>query len=160
MKIIDISTKMYPDIVVSVDDEDFEILSKFKWHPIWNKTGHRFYAVRSIRVGTPKRVRQLYMHRAILGILDREIKVDHIDHNGLNNQRCNLRTGTHRQNMSNLRRKMEFSSTYTGVSWSKSELKWWACIRINGKTKGLGLFKDELDAANAYKSALASLLQE
>ena len=64
----------------------------------------------------------------------------------------NLQYITQRLNSS--KDKKNTSSIYTGVSWSKEKKKWKSCIRINGKSKHLGYFTDELEASNAYQKAI------
>jgi len=54
-------------------------------------------------------------------------------------------------------KKHNFSSKYTGVCWKKQSKKWLSSIKINGKTKHLGLFTDEIEASNAYQTALKQL---
>lgn len=90
-----------------VDDEDFDRLNKFKWYA--QKMKHSFYAGRAVRV-TPTKQKSLFMHREILGITDRNIWVDHKDHNGLNNTRENLRICNRSQNTAN-RKKYKGTST-------------------------------------------------
>lgn len=75
---------------------------------------------------------------------------DHIDGNGLNNQRNNLRACTFSQNNANTRSRNNTSSSYLGVSWSKREKKWRASIQKNGKTKSLGYWDSEIKAAKVY----------
>lgn len=134
-----------------VDDEDFERLLSYKWQA--KKYRKTFYAARSIRTQTGKQ-KTLSMHRFIMGC-PVELEVDHIDGDGLNNQKQNLRIVTTRQNHQNLHRKS--TSFYPGVCWDKKEQKWHAAIRIKNKIKKLGRFKDELDAAKAYFNALESI---
>ena len=83
--------------------------------------------------------------------------VDHIDHNGLNNQKKNLRLATFTQNCQNQRRCSHGTSKYKGVHWHKSCKKWAAAIRCDNKTYHLGYFKDEIAAALAYDSAARRL---
>ena len=83
-----------------------------------------------------------------------KLVIDHIDNNPLNNKLGNLQIITHRENTSKDRKG---SSQYTGVSWHKPCKKWIARIYINGKSKNLGRFKDELEAAKAYQTALKEL---
>ena len=84
------------------------------------------------------------------------IKVDHIDTNSTNNHYTNLRWVTERQNCQNLAKNKtgESTSRYVGVSWKKREQKFAAQIRLDGKNKGLGQFKDAAEAARAYDQAL------
>jgi hypothetical protein len=137
--------------VALVDDEDFEELSKYSWHAVWNKTGNKFYAQHNYRV--KNKTKTLRMHRLILGLTDPKIQCDHKDGNGLNNQRENLRKATNRQNQMNQKKRLNCSSKYTGVSWSTEKRKWRSYIRIDDKYKYLGYFDDEIEAAKAYNEA-------
>ena len=76
--------------------------------------------------------------------------VDHIDGNGLNCQKDNLRICTHSQNQHNSGIRRNNTSGYIGVSWSKREEKWIAQITVNGKVKRIGAFDDVIEAAKAY----------
>lgn len=139
MKIIPLTQGQF----AQVDDEDFEWLTKWDWGVSRNRKNGHIYAMRSF--GYPKRV-SIRMHREILNITDKNIQVDHIDHNTLNNQRYNLRKSTHAENQQNRTSYKGSSSIYLGVSWSKEKCKWEANI----KTKFLGYFISELEAAIAY----------
>jgi len=75
--------------------------------------------------------------------------VDHIDHNGLNNRRSNLRLCTLAQNNRNMVSRTG-SSKYKGVCWHGGTKKWNAKIRLNRKCYHIGLFTDEIAAAKAY----------
>lgn len=96
------------------------------------------------------------MHRQIMGFPD--CHVDHRDRNPLNNSRSNLRCATHGQNIIN-RGKLrgEFTSGFKGVSWHKQHRKWYAQASVGGKTRFLGLFRDEIEAAAAYDRAVAEM---
>ncbi len=77
-------------------------------------------------------------------------EVDHINHDGLDNRRCNLRLATRANNCHN-QRSFKGSSKYKGV-WRVGE-KWAACIRVDGRSKRLGTFVSEKEAALAYNQA-------
>jgi len=49
------------------------------------------------------------------------------------------------------------SSKYSGVTWNKGRKKWQSNIRVNGKSEYLGIFKEEIDALNAYQKRLAEI---
>src|SRR6186997_2284150 len=89
--------------VAIVDDEDYEGLIKNKWWFRDVKSEHRKgYACRSVRVGGKKMI--VMMHRQIMGLgWDTSIQVDHIDGNGLDNRRSNLRKCNNSQNHMNQR---------------------------------------------------------
>lgn len=131
--------------VALVDDEDFESLNAYKWCA--SKHHNTFYAVRTtIRVGGKQT--KVRMH---WDIMDGK-SIDHIDHDGLNNQRANLRFCTNSQNLMNTRKQDNTSSVYKGVSWYKRTGKWLAQIQINNKGISLGYFDSEIDAAKAYNN--------
>lgn len=132
--------------VAVIDAEDFELIGRHKWHCL--RARKAFYAVRKVRQ-PDGRQRTLRMHTAITGFA----VVDHIDGDGLNNRRANLREATVRQNNRNLRKTTGHTSQYKGVSLYKSTAKWCAQIRVNGRTIGLGHHADEVAAAVAYDRA-------
>ena len=74
--------------------------------------------------------------------------IDHIDGNGLNNQRYNLRRATVVQNSANFGGRG--ISPYRGVRWHKEGRRWVVQIQVNGKNRHVGLFDDETEAAHAY----------
>lgn len=127
----------------TVDDDDFEILSAFKW--CVEIGGSTLYAVRGTYINGKKQLQ--FMHRVILGITDSRIHVDHIDHNGLNNTRSNIRPCTHLTNSQNMLSKKNSSSAFVGVSWCNRTRRWVAQIRYDGKNHGLGHYNSEYDAA-------------
>jgi hypothetical protein len=87
-----------------------------------------------------------------------KIVVDHIDDNELNNYHKNLQLLTNRQNIEKGFKRKNLTSKYTGVYFNKSEKKFRANIKIKHKKNcHLGYFKEELDAHNAYQTALNNL---
>lgn len=137
-----------------VDDADYEEFKKHKW--CTNRSGNIHYAMRHIKKEDGKQT-LLYMHQAVIG-KNSNLHIDHIDGNGLNNQRNNLRHVTPRQNSQNLH--IPKSSQYTGVYWHKRDEKWMSQIRINGKVKYLGYFENEYAAHLAYLNASKNLLNK
>lgn len=83
-----------------------------------------------------------------------EMVIDHIDNNNKNNRLNNLQIISQRENTS---KDKKGTSKYTGVSWHKPRKKWMAAIRINGKLKYLGYFKNEYDAHLAYQKKLSEI---
>jgi len=90
------------------------------------------------------------MHRIIIDVPE-GMFVDHINHNGLDNRKANLRPATPAENARYARYpKINTSSKYRGVWYNKQTKKWRATIVVNRKRKQIGYFKHEIDAARAY----------
>ena len=136
-------------MVALVDDADFEQLSKHKWCAV--RARGRWYAVRSIPMEKGKQT-TIRMHRFIMNA-PRDQQVDHLDGNGLNNQRSNLRICTSAQNNRNRRKMVGTSPVFKGVYWNKENQRWHAQITQNGHRHHLGYFDNEIDAAYAYDAA-------
>lgn len=127
-----------------VDDETYDELSKCKW--AFHKSGTKCYAMRYVKD------KCIYMHRHLLNPSSKEL-VDHIDGDGLNNQKANLRVCSRSQNgMNQSKTSLKRSSRFKGVSFARHRNKWEAYIQY-GKKVNLGLFKKEEDAALAYNAA-------
>lgn len=135
---------------VLIDDVDYTSLSRFRWRA--QKDWSTWYAVRSECVGGMKKA--MLMHRVILGLGYGDPQLtDHVDGNGLNNTRANLRIATHAENSHNYKRPRTNRSGFKGVSWSKAHRKWRAQIKVNGKDIHLGYFRSPVEAARAYDVA-------
>lgn len=134
-----------------VDDEDYEYLSKSEWQ-------YGTYAMRSVpKEGGGQRVER--MHRVIMNA-PKGMEIDHINHNKLDNRKCNLRLCTSSQNSRNLPIRKNTKSGYKGVSWHKQMNKWRVQIVAKGKVYYLGLFDDKHEAAVAYNEKAAELSGE
>lgn len=112
--------------VALVDDEDFEVLSKFKWRALVKNGNRAVYAMRTTSnlEGKPK---SILMHAAVCGYS----RPDHIDGDGLNNQKSNFRPATRAQNGANRRSHAGASSPFLGVHWYRLRGKWRAQITYN-----------------------------
>ncbi len=132
--------------VALVDESDYERVSSFKWFACKPSPRGCWYAARN----EPGQIRT-YMHRFILGVSSQKIKTDHIDGNGLNNQRSNIRECTQLQNLRNKRGRISATSEFKGVCLYKG--RWIAQIKYGGKNRVLGRFDSEIMAAKAYDAA-------
>jgi hypothetical protein len=133
--------------IAVIDDEDFEKVGMFTWCA--SKRKQTFYAFNGAGGGLRM------MHHIIIGSPPKGQQVDHINGNGLDNRKENLRFVTNRQNSQN-RNHRKGSSLFPGVSWCKPRKKWVAGILINGKSLYLGGYETEEAAFNAYLFALES----
>lgn len=131
-----------------VDDEDFAKCSEHPWHT--QKNHKTLYARRTV-YSTRKNRHVLLLHHFIVGAPSCGYEVDHIDGNGLNNQKANLRFVTHRQNLQN---KHHGTSKYPGVSWNVKRQRWFSQAYISGKAVFVGWFTDEDEAFRKYKEKL------
>lgn len=135
-----------------VDDSDYELLAQFQWCAM--KGTNTWYAVRTSRSlrGTK---RTILMHRSILGDIP-ELDIDHINGDGLDNRRSNLRWTTRRQNQAN-RRAQRGTSRYKGVYWDRTKQRWRSGIQIDGKYRHIGTYRHEEEAARAYDQVAHSI---
>lgn len=170
--------------VALVDDADFDLVSQYTWYvqggrksqkshgqntwyvftnvidPHMDKVRYTYDVKTGKKYGPyPRRHKMLYMHILIMEPKDEE-QVDHKDHDGLNNQRYNLRIATRSQNQYNGTKAKLYaghkpSSVFRGVSWQKREHRWRAQIQVESKRIYLGGFKVEKEAALEYNLAAA-----
>lgn len=150
-------TGVHSNLYAIVDDDLYDKLKIFKWLGWKHSNMGKIYAKTNLKLNG--KFRFVTMHRLIMG-LDSQFIVDHINHNGLDNRRCNLRLATVKENFLNSRKVKKTSSIYRGVTWDKQNMQWRAKIRCHGKCFFLGLFKDEDDAGLAYKHAAQELFGE
>ncbi len=146
-----------------IDPADYPALSKYNWRICRTKGKNTLYAERSIRLENGKYSRIL-MHRQIMeketSILRNtqnaeritNLVIDHINRNGLDNRRVNLRLATVAQNAWNSK-KRKSRSGYKGVCYDKAKNRWRAAIVHHGRRIHLGYFKDKIEAARVYDAA-------
>lgn len=137
--------------VALVSDEDFTRVSKIRWYAI-SLYGNHFYARAWIRR------KKVSLHRFILSARA-GVTIDHINGDGLDNRRENLRWCTAAQNCMN-RRVQKHSSRYKGVRWHAANRSWITRIKIHGKLRHIGCFSAEDDAGLAYNKEAVKLFGE
>lgn len=138
---------------VVVDESDFPELSQHKWCALNVRKWGKVYAVRAVQLPNGKQ-RIEYMHRVILDAQP-GVQVDHIDGDGLNNSRSNLRGATASQNMANRGATKHNKSGYKGVTAWRN--RWRAKVKAAGQIFYLGLFDTKEDAALAYDAKALAL---
>ena len=140
--------------VAVIDAQDAHLAADFNWAVRETRrcdgTVTAAYAMRK----EPRSLGEttVYLHRQILGA-PAGLHVDHIDGNGLNNCRSNLRLATPAQNQHNGRKRIDNSSGAKGVSQLRQSGRWRAYIFVGGKQKSLGHFDTKAEAAEAYANA-------
>lgn len=147
-----------------VDADMYDYLNQWKWHATPKPNSDKVYARRADYSAGKKT--SIAMHRQIMNVIDKSILVDHINHDGLDNRKDNLRLATNSQNAANRRSNKNSSSKYLGVSMfrctSKGKLYiyWQAYIIKDGIRRNLGTYKTERDAALAYNKVAPELHKE
>lgn len=142
MKKIQIQNAKKEEIFAIVSDEDYEKISKYKWH-----LHTKGYAMRIATKADGEKIgKTILMHREIMNFP--EMQIDHADGNKLNNTRENLRECTQKENCQNRKARENTSSKYKGVV--KVNQKWRARICISGKIHHIGYFETEEAAAKSY----------
>lgn len=141
--------------VALIDDEDYDLISSYRWR-VWERprSDRRIACGPYAVTGGPGSFVQ--MHKLLTGWP----MTDHIDRDGLNNQRSNLRPATNAQNQRNRGPNAGGSSRYKGVWRAPCHGKWRAEIRADGKRRYLGYFASEEEAALVYNAAATELFGE
>lgn len=138
-----------------IDAADIQLVEGFNWRALVDrrkdKSVRNVYAFRvhTVSRGVKKTV---YMHRVIAGTPD-GMDTDHIDGNGLNNIRLNLRAVTKAQNQHNQRPRSGNHAGLKGISYHRQTGKWRSQISAYGQRRYLGFFESVEDAAKAYEAA-------
>lgn len=132
--------------VAVIDASDVSLIAGRKWHA--QRGPHTWYAAANETAPDGKRT-LVRMHRLIIGAAP-DVVVDHIDSNGLNCRRHNLRVATHAENMRNRRIGVNNTSGFKGVHWHRRKGQWMAQIRVDTRNVYLGMFTDPVEAHRAY----------
>lgn len=137
-----------------IDKDDFDKVDQYTWHTNTPPSSKTTYIMANIT----KRIK-IKLHRFILNITDPKIQVDHINGNGLDNRKENLRLVTNAQNNRNKSKYVTANGTskYKGVFFCKQRNKWVAQICLNYKKIHIGRFKTEIEAAKAYNEKALTL---
>lgn len=142
-----------------VDNCDYGIVSSRRWHLV-NSYSDRVSTTEYMgKIDGKYRSRHITIHRFLLNA-PKEMSIDHIDGNGFNNQRANLRICTQRENNRNTRKRSGTTSKYKGVSFYKHINKWCSEIKTESKKEFLGYFNNEKDAAMAYNKRAKEVFKD
>ncbi len=137
------SVELTRNQVAIVDSDDMPRLLEYKWRAHKNEFDYTWYAISTDTTA-------VLMHRYILRLsVADECLVDHINGNGLDNRKTNLRLCTNSQNQMNRRKQRGGTSRFKGVSWDSSRQRW--TVRL--VNKNLGRFDNEEEAARVYDLA-------
>lgn len=132
-----------------VDDEDYELLSHWKWY-----VNYHGYAERDTT--SSGKTLHFKMHQVIMGHVDGK-EIDHKNGDKLDNTRSNLRFCTHSQNLGNIGRSKHNKTGLKGVHWYTKYGCYRAQIRDKGKVRWLGNFKTAIEAHEAYTAAASKI---
>jgi len=140
-----------------MDDEDYDWLMGSKWYAHRKPRGDGYYAAR--HTGS-SRCKKIFMHREIMKTPE-GYETDHVNGDGLDNRRLNLRTCSKSQNQHNQSVKRKgTSSKYKGVSYYKANGKWGVNLALDGKSLFFGLHDTEEEAARVYNEKAIELFGE
>ena len=130
---------------VLIDIEDVDKVKPYKWSDSGDQHGTHY--------ATSNDKQWSRMHRLIMNVTDKNLVVDHINHNGYDNRKYNLRICTNSENICNCKTPKNNKSGCKGVYWAKDKNKWTAQVTINNKTKYIGRFINYEDAVKARLDA-------
>lgn len=146
---VPLHSRKTPGLFALVDGRDADRVLAHKWHP---KPGrHTFYAHRNIRIDGRRTTQSLHV------FVSEGIGIDHVNGDGLECTRANLRPATPSQNQHNRGpdrgSRRPKTSRFKGVSFNRCRRKWYAQICANNRRRHLGSFDDQEAAARAYDIA-------
>jgi len=156
---VDSTSKNYKKYSALIDDEDFELVNKYKWSVKTDRSGYVFTAYTRTN-NIPRKI--IYMHNLIMN----KLNIGHIDDNGLNNQKYNLQVRTKEQSRWSQIKRSKTKFIYKGVGITKYitkkgiTIRYPAAIQCKGKDYFIGNFKTPEDAAKAYNEKALELFGE
>jgi hypothetical protein len=143
-----------------IDEDDRDLICRRSWC-VRKSIGRDVYYTHAAKRGEHGEHLTTSMHVEIMGVHP-GMDIDHINGDGLDNRRSNLRVCPHQKNAWNAirRNKSTITSGYKGVSWYRRDSRWRAYVVIDAKQTHLGYFDDEVEAAMAYDKAARELFGE
>lgn len=143
--------KVHSSHLVKVDDEDFERLNKHKWHVEKRGSGLLYVFTRMDN-------KIISLHRFILK--NPHNPIDHINGDGLDNRKSNLRICSHAENMMNRKIHKNNNSGFKGVYFDSPKKKYRAKIRFHSKFYHIGYYSSAIEAARAYDTVARNFFKE
>lgn len=143
---IPLSKAAWRGMYAKIDFDDFELVGKFTWTSWWCRTPGAFHAT------TTGKHKTIYMSRLLLGLADRNVRVEYLNKDTLDDRRSNLKITAQRWQL-----RANNKSGHPGINWDKSRGKWMARIQLNGIGKPLGRFLKKEDAIAAYRAACVEM---
>jgi hypothetical protein len=140
----DISTKAHPSVTMKIDTSDM-----LKFRAVYKSRIYAFNSRGIMYARFAHKGRTKFMHEQIIATT---LEVDHVNHDGTDNRKSNLREATHLENARNHKLYARNKSGVNGVHWHKGAHKWQAYVTHNKKQVHLGLFTS-LHAAIAARRA-------
>ena len=136
-----------------IDASDVSLVGQYNWQ-VYSTNAKTKYASRGAWVDGKATTQK--MHRLIMGDAD-GLLIDHINRNGLDNRRSNLRFCTAAQNAWNVSERTTNTSGFRGVDYHKLSQKWQARTSKNGQREYIGCYDTMEEAMSAYRQAVMVL---
>ncbi len=138
--------------ITIVDDEDFEELSKYSWTEHKSTSYKTSYATRSVRINGKKK--RIWMHREINNTPD-GFQTDHVNHNGLDNRRSNLKTVTASQNCENRRIRSDSGTGVKNISKIiKRDKEYFVFRAVRNSVRMASKYFNTMDEAVKYAQSI------
>lgn len=153
MAVLVVISKTYGRHQVLYDEEDECLVSLHKWRLKKDFKNGVFYAITNVGRTEKGNLKTLTIHRLILGVSDSKVHIDHKNHNGLDNRKENLRPCTRVQNLGNTRTRKKYKGIVYHKDKDHAKKPWEAQINLDGKSRYLGCYATEEEAALAYNKA-------
>lgn len=132
--------------VALIDALDASLVGRWSWRGV--QKSNTYYAKRSMRIAGSSKSSTQSMHRLIMNPPEGMV-VDHINGNGLDNRRSNLRVCTQGENL-RCKKVVKSSTGVRGVSLTRNGERYVAQCSLNGRSKVIGVFDTLAEASEAY----------
>lgn len=148
---------------VQIDEEDYDMVKEYTWRICSKeaKEGLLYFHSNTKRDPITHKFKDVRLHRLIMGCTTGDgMVVDHINHDTLNNMKCNLRITTQAGNTQNSRISIRNTSGYKGVFYYKRDNLYVVSVKVSGKSYNVGRKRDLVEAARLYDMAAIGMFGE